>query len=139
MSLYAKIPVDTLPYCFVHGDFTKTNVLKGADGNIYILDFSVANWYPRIQELAIIVANLLHDDGSSLSLCDRAEHVLEMYDKLNPLISEEKQHFYAYVLAGVAMEFMGGYQEKFIKGNITEETEYWLKLGRNGLRKEFNV
>jgi len=28
---------------------------------------------------------------------------------------------------------------KFIKGNITEETEYWLKLGRNGLRKEFNV
>ena len=43
----------------------------------------------------------------------------------------------AYALAGVAMEFMGSHQEKFIKGNVTEETDYWLNLGRTGLRKEF--
>jgi len=36
------------------------------------------------------------------------------------------------------MEFMGGHQEKFIKGNATEETEYWLNLGRSGLRKELS-
>ncbi|MCX6807897.1 MAG: phosphotransferase [Patescibacteria group bacterium] len=38
---YFKIPIDKLPHCFVHGDFTKTNVFKGNDGKIYILDFSV--------------------------------------------------------------------------------------------------
>ena len=136
MARYAEIPVDALAHCFVHGDFTKANVMKGKDGKIYILDFSVANWYPRIQELAVITANLLHDEHNSLSLRDRAELVLAEYDKLNPLTPEEKQHLYAYALAGVAMEFMGSHQEKFIKGNATEETEYWLNLGRNGLRKE---
>jgi len=135
---YEEIPVESLPHCFVHGDFTKTNVLKGDDGKIYILDFSVSNWYPRIQELAVIVANLLHEENDSLSLRDKTKLVLDGYDKLNPLTAEEKHHLYAYALAGVAMEFMGAHQEKFINGNDTEETEYWLRLGREGLRRELN-
>ncbi len=49
MARYAEILVDDLPHTFVHGDFTKANVLNGDDGKVYILDFSVANWYPRIQ------------------------------------------------------------------------------------------
>ena len=137
MTKYAEIPVDNLPHCFVHGDFTKSNVMKGNDGKIYILDFSVSNWYPRIQELAVIVANLLHKENDSLSLRDKAKLVLDDYDTLNSLTVEEKHHLHAYALAGVAMEFIGAHQEKFIKGNDTEETEYWLNLGRNGLTKEF--
>lgn len=137
MAQYAEIPVENLPHCFVHGDFTKANVMKGNDGKIYILDFSVSNWYPRIQELAVIAANLLHEENDSLSLRDKVKLVSDEYDKLNPLTVEEKQYLYAYALAAVAMEFMGAHQEKFIKGNDTEETEYWLNLGRNGLKKEF--
>ena len=136
MTQYAEIPVDDLPNCFVHGDFTKANIMKGKDGKIYVLDFSVANWYPRIQEIAVIAANLLHEESSSQTLRNRTEQVSEMYDKLNPLTPDEKKYLYAYALAGVAMEFMGSHQEKFIKGNATEETEYWLNLGRSGLRKE---
>ena len=136
MARFAEIPVESLPHAFVHGDFTKANVMKGKDGKIYVLDFSVANWYPRIQELAVITANLLHEESNTLSLRDKAKLVADEYDKLNPLTPEEKEHLYAYALAGVAMEFMGSHQEKFIKGNATEETEYWLNLGRNGLRKE---
>jgi len=139
MAQYAEIPVNDLPHCFVHGDFTKANVMKGKDGKIYVLGFSVANWYPRIQELAVIAANLLHEESDSQSLRQRTERVSEMYDKLNSLTLEEKKHLYAYALAGVAMEFMGGHQEKFIKGNATEETEYWLNLGRNGLRQELSA
>lgn len=139
MARYAEIPVESLPHTFVHGDFTKANVMKGKDGKVYILDFSVANWYPRIQELAVIAANLLHEENGSLSLRDRIELIIAGYDKLNPLTPEEKQYLYSYALAGVAMEFMGSHQEKFIKGNATEETEYWLNLGRNGLRKEFGI
>jgi len=135
-ALYSEIPTEKLPHCFVHGDFTKANVLKGNDGKIYVLDFSVSNWYPRIQELAVIAANLLHDERSSSSLHDRVESILSEYDKLNALTPEEKKYLYAYALAGVAMEFMGAHQEKFVKGNATEETEYWLNLGRNGLRAE---
>lgn len=135
MAGYEAIPVDDLPHCFVHGDFTKTNVLKGDDGKIYILDFSVANWYPRIQELAVIAANLLHDDSDSGSLEDRCNIVADEYSQFNGITDEERQHLPAYALAGIAMEFMGAHQEKHINGNDTEETEYWLKLGRAGLRR----
>lgn len=139
MTRYAEIPVDDLPQSFVHGDFTKANVLKGDDGKVYILDFSVANWYPRIQELAVICANLLHDSNNPISLQDKCEMVADKYSKLNPLTPEERQHLYTYTLAGVAMEFMGSHQEKYINGNDTEETDYWLNLGREGLRKELGI
>ncbi|HVT01366.1 MAG TPA: phosphotransferase [Patescibacteria group bacterium] len=132
---YDQIPISTLPTCFVHGDFTKSNVLKGTDGKIYILDFSVANWYPRIQELAVIGANLLHDD-SNVSITERSQVVAEEYGSINPLTPAEIENLPNYTLAGVAMEFMGSYQEKYLNGNDTEETEYWLNLGREGLRKE---
>ncbi|MDO8461188.1 MAG: phosphotransferase [bacterium] len=138
LAKYRRIPVDTLPHCFVHGDFTKANVLKAENGDIYILDFSVANWYPRIQELAVIAANLMHDDTDTTSLKDKTELVAEEYDKFNKLTPEERKWLYDYALAGVAMEFMGAHQEKYINGNDTEETEYWLNLGREGLRSELS-
>lgn len=136
ITQYDEIQVDSLPHCFVHGDFTKANVLKGDDGKVYILDFSVANWYPRIQELAVITANLLHDVNNPISLRDKCGVVADEYSKLNQLTPEERNHLYSYTLAGVAMEFMGSHQEKYINGNDTEETEYWLNLGREGLKKE---
>ncbi len=102
---------------------------------LYVIDFSVANWYPRIQELAVIAANLLHEDFG-LSLAERCEQVAEEYNQLNPLTTEERRHLHAYALAGVAMEFMGSHQEKHVNGNDGEENDYWLNLGREGLRKE---
>jgi Ser/Thr protein kinase RdoA (MazF antagonist) len=135
MAGYKAIPVNDLTHSFVHGDFTKTNVLKGNDGKIYILDFSVANWYPRIQEMAVIAANLLHDKSDDSSLEDRCSQVADEYSQFNPLTAEERRHLPAYALAGIAMEFMGAHQEKHINGNDTDETDYWLNLGRQGLRK----
>lgn len=136
LERYGEIPIDELPSCFVHGDFTKGNVLKGNDGKIYILDFSVSNWYPRIQELAVIAANLFHGEKEDQSLRGRVEYILRVYDELNPLAPVEKRYLYDYALAGVAMEFLGAHQEKFLNGNDTEETEYWMRLGRDGLRSE---
>ena len=132
---YKSIPSATLPHCFVHGDFTKANVVKGKDRNIYILDFSVANWYPRIQELAVITANLTYDKNSSSTLQQRCERIASEYSQFNQLTVKECLHLPAYAIAGIAMEFMGSHQEKFINGNDTKETAYWLRLGQDGLRK----
>jgi Ser/Thr protein kinase RdoA (MazF antagonist) len=136
LDRYGEIPIDELPHCFVHGDFTKGNVLKGNDGKIYILDFSVSNWYPRIQELSVIAANLFHEEGDGASLRDRVEYIMNVYGASNPLALVEKRYLYDYALAGVVMEFFGAHQEKFLNGNDTEETEYWMRLGREGLRRE---
>lgn len=137
ITQYSEIPADDLPHCFVHGDFTKANIILGEDGKIYILDFSVANWYPRIQELSVIVANLLYDKDYPLTLQERIDLVLNEYSRLNPLTEDERMYIYPYALAGVAMEFLGAHQEKYINGNDTEETDFWMNLGRNGLKKEF--
>lgn len=137
MRRYKEIPIDELPHAFVHGDIIKTNTIKGDDGKLYVIDFSVANWYPRIQELAVIAANLLHKDHG-LSLTERCEQVADEYDQLNPLTTEERRHLHAYALAGVAMEFMGSHQEKHVNGNDGEENAYWLNLGREGLRRELS-
>jgi Ser/Thr protein kinase RdoA (MazF antagonist) len=138
MAQYEAIPVDELPHAFVHGDFTKTNVIKGKDGKVYIIDFSVANWYPRIQELAVIAANLMHDYNDQSSLQAKCQLVADEYSRFIELSPQERQHLPAYALAGIAMEFMGSHQEKYINGNDTEETEYWFNLGREGLRKAVN-
>lgn len=137
IAQYSEIPINDLPHCFVHGDFTKANVLKGTDGKVYILDFSVANWYPRIQEIAVIAANLLYDKDKPSILHERIDLILNEYGRLKPLTVEEKQYIYPYALAGIAMEFLGAHQEKYINGNDTEETDFWMKLGRDGLEKEF--
>jgi hypothetical protein len=81
---------------------------------------------------------LLYDENKFIPLQERVEMISNEYDKFNKLTLEEKEYLYNYALAGVVMEFMGAYQEKFIKGNTTEETEYWLNLGRNGLKKELS-
>ena len=136
ISNYLKIPAASLPHCFVHGDFTKANIIKGDDGQLYILDFSVSNWYPRIQELAVITANLLYNKTDPTPLKEKCAMVASIYTKINPLTKAEEDNLYYYTLAGVAMEFMGSHQERFINGNDTEETKYWFDLGRHGLIRE---
>lgn len=138
LEKFKAIPIESLPHSFVHGDFTKANVLKADNGEIYILDFSVANWYPRIQDLAVIAANLMHDENNSMPLRERVELVGREYSEFTELTEEERKWLYDYALAGVAMEFLGAHQEKYINGNDTEETNYWLKLGREGLRSELS-
>jgi len=129
---FKAIPINELPHCFVHGDITKANVIKSEDG-IYIVDFSVANWYPRIQELSVIIANLLHD-LNGISLKEKCEIVADEYSKHIHLTESERKHLPAYALTGMAMEFLGSHQEKYINGIDNDETTYWLNLGREGLR-----
>lgn len=109
--------------------------MKADDGKIYVFDFSVANWYPRIQELAVIIANLLHDDNDDLSLEDKSKLIADEYSQFSPLTDEERRYLPDYALAGIAMEFLGAHQEKFINGIDNEENAYWMKLGREGLKK----
>ena len=137
VAQYEAIPVKNLPHALVHGDLIKTNIIKGDDGRIYIIDFSVTNWYPRIQELAVIAANLLHESEGGPSLRERCYMIAEEYSYHNLLTPAEKAHLYPYALAGVTMEFLGSHQEKFIKNNTSPEVDYWLELGRQGLKQAF--
>lgn len=75
---FKAIPHNNSPICLVHGDLIKTNLIVGNDGKIYVIDFSVTSTYPRVQEIAVMAANLMFDEkegGNSLPLHDRVELV----------------------------------------------------------------
>jgi len=135
---YRNIHLEALPQAFVHGDLTKANVIKSDDGKIYVIDFSVSNWYPRIQELAVIAANFLNDPNSDMSLKEKTVNIATEYSKFNRLTEEELKYLYPVTLAAVAMELLGGLREVYLKKQDSEETQYWISLGRNGLRKALN-
>ena len=132
LEAFKSAPLEELPRTFVHGDCTKSNVLQGDDGKIYVLDFSVANCYPRIQDLAVVAANLLHYDGDLLR--GRVNRVMDVYLKHGTLTDLEKELLYMYSRGAVAMELLGSLQERHLNGNQSEEVEYWYQLGLEGLR-----
>lgn len=133
LSAYDSIQTESLPRCFVHGDLINTNVIKGDDRQVWIIDFSVANTYPRIQELAVMAGSLTDRDKT---LADRVDYLAELYKKSGgKLANSEFSALYPYTLSALAMEFMGANQEKYVNNNPGEETEHWLELGRTGLVK----
>lgn len=131
---FSKLGLKTLPVAFVHGDIIRTNVMRDKNGELYISDFSVANNYPRIQELAVLLCNLLYDDKNPGDFMKYYELTLDEYKKRNELTEIEIETLPLYLKAAHAMHIIGAGKEKYKKDNRTEENEYWLNQGRKGLR-----
>lgn len=121
-----EIPINKLPVAFVHGDIITTNVIKSKNDEIFIIDFSVANLYPRIQELAVIVSNLLAGNGKTLK--QNATDVMNLYEKYIKLQDIEKKFLESFVWAETAMIYMGAIRERFIHNDNSAETDYWINL-----------
>lgn len=131
---FSKLHIKSLPTAFVHGDIIRTNVMRDKDGKLYIFDFSVANNYPRIQELSILLCNLLYDDKDPAVFMDYYNLALEEYQKQNELTKLEVKTLPLYLKAAHAMHIIGAGKEKYRQGNKSEENEYWLSQGRKGLK-----
>ena len=134
---FNAIPFNQLPTCFVHGDLNKANIILGKDHRVYIIDFSVSNIYPRIQELAVMATNLLFDEKAKKNtpLRERLEAV--MYSYLNAggtLTKLERASLFDYCLPGAAMDYMGSVNERFTGGD-SEDIRHWENLGLQGLRE----
>uniref|UniRef100_UPI003F49605C phosphotransferase n=1 Tax=Amycolatopsis sp. CA-096443 TaxID=3239919 RepID=UPI003F49605C len=130
----ADVNRDALPTALIHADLTKGNVLLGDDGTVNVLDFAVANRFPRVQELAVIAANLAH--GSPDSLPARAETIGDLYSVVAevPLAVVERAALRVFARAAAAMELLGALAEWHRHGNRGAETEYLIGLGTAGLR-----
>lgn len=133
VELYNSLSIDSLPHCFVHGDITKTNTMKSANGDIYILDFAVANYYPRIQELAVILCDLFFDDKNTSEFPQNYDLALNEYQNYIALTTEELEKLPNYVKLAHTMHILLSNYEKIANGNKSSENEYFLRMGRVGL------
>jgi Ser/Thr protein kinase RdoA (MazF antagonist) len=129
----ARVDFASLPTTLIHADLTAGNVLLGPDGEITVLDFALANRWPRLQELAVIAASLLH--GSPDALPARMEAVARMYSAtgVRPLTAAEEAAVPAFGRAAAAMELLGGLNQ-WRQGNRGQETDSLIDIGTAGLR-----
>lgn len=130
---FAEVDIAALPHAFVHGDLTKANVMRRAGGGLAILDFAVANRYPRVHELAMIAVNLMHGDPEPAS--GRIAVLSRLYGEHSPLSDSELAALPAYIFAAAAMELLGATREWSVKGNRSYETRFLLDLGRSAIRE----
>jgi Ser/Thr protein kinase RdoA (MazF antagonist) len=132
-DLFSSLSIQQLPHCLVHGDIIKTNTIEGTNGNIYILDFAVANWYPRIQELAVLLCDLFFDTDNTKNFPRTYDFVLSEYQKYIQLTPIEIKLLPSYVKLAHAMHVLLANYEKVANGNSSAENEYFLNIGRIGL------
>lgn len=130
---FKDIDIEKLPHCFVHGDIIATNVMKDKNGKIRIIDFAVSNYYPRIQELAVLACNILFDEEDKLKSESNLRVALDEYQKVIKLTQRELEVLPTYIKLAHAMHILLSSYEKMVEKNDSKENEYWLNQGRIGL------
>jgi Ser/Thr protein kinase RdoA (MazF antagonist) len=132
ISAMAEVDFWSLPVTLIHADLTAGNVLLGPGGEVTVLDFALANRWPRLQELAVIAASLMH--GSPDPLPARLETVARLYSAAGPapLTPEEEAALPAFGRAAAAMELLGGLNQ-WRQGNRGPETDSLVEIGTVGL------
>jgi len=134
VGVYNSLSIDDLPHCFVHGDIIKTNTMKSTNGDIYILDFAVANYYPRLQELAVILCDLFFDPQNLNEFLENYDLAVNEYQKYITLTSDELKKLPNYVKLAHTMHILLSNYEKVANDNKSSENEYFLGMGRIGLK-----
>jgi Ser/Thr protein kinase RdoA (MazF antagonist) len=130
---FSSLSIQDLPHCFVHGDLIKTNIMRDNRDHLYILDYSVANYYPRIQELAVLLCDFLFDKDNLSDFGKVYDFTISEYQKYDKLEKIELENLPLFVKLAHAMHVLCATYEKEVKGNQTKENDYFMNLGRIGL------
>ncbi|MFC1711371.1 phosphotransferase [Patescibacteria group bacterium] len=138
-SKFSMLSITKLPHCFIHGDITRTNTMKDSSGKIYIIDFAVANYYPRIQELAVLLCDIFFNPSKIDQLSKDYKLALNTYNKYVKLTSFELKILPLYVKFAHVMHLLLANYQKIVKENMSKENEYFLTIGRAGLQHDLNV
>lgn len=129
---FEKVKIKDLPHSLVHGDLIGTNIIKGKE-KIYFVDFSVANFYPRIVELAVIMSDIMFDPTDKITVKKYYDLLLSEYQSHIKLTKEELDTLPLFIKIAHAMNYIGSVLEKETRKNKSEQNEQRIKLGKKGL------
>ena len=129
---FNNVKLDKLPSSFVHGDIISSNVMKDNNGRLWIIDFAVSNYLPRIVDLAVTSCNLCLNPDNKDKTIESTKMILDEYQKYNKLTDYELECFpLFYDLANA----MGILQVSYLAslGEMSEEDAFWLAESEKGL------
>lgn len=128
-----KVDLKKLPHSFVHGDIISSNVIKDNNNKLWIIDFAVSNYLPRIIDLVVTEDNLCLDSNSKENTIKNFKSIINEYEKYNKLVDYEKEIIPLFYDLENAMGIL---QINSIKqsGEYSKEDEYWLKVSEQGLK-----
>ncbi len=126
-----KEEFDKLPKGFVHGDIISTNVMLDSTNKVWIIDFAVSNYLPRIIDLAVISCNMCLDNSSKENTYENIALLVSEYNKYTPLSEYELSAFKTFYKLANAMHIL---QTQYIikTDEDSAENEYWLNEGMVG-------
>ena len=127
-----NIDLNKLPHSFVHGDIISSNVIKDENNKLWIIDFAVSNYLPRIIDLVVTGVNLCLDPNSRENTMKNFKLIISEYEKNNKLTDYEKQIIPLFYDIGNAMGILQ-INSLNQNGDYSEEDEYWLKVSEQGL------
>jgi len=133
---FEQINTNDLPKAFIHADLIRTNILKDITGRVYIIDFSVAFFGPRVLDIAIIASNLTFFPNNSETSSRYLKIFLAEYQKKVQLTEEELQALPVLIKICFAMYVLVASKEIATKKEYNDEDYFWRELGRKGLEKD---
>lgn len=132
LKKFKEIDIKKLPKGFVHSDIISTNVMKDINNSLWIIDFAVSNYLPRIIDLAIISCNMCLINDSEEKTIKNISLLLNEYNKYNKLTDYELECFATFYKLANAMHIMCTLYISKTEGE-SEENDYWYNEGIIGL------
>ena len=128
LNEFKNIDFDRLPKGFVHGDIISTNVMLDSNDKVWIIDFAVSNYLPRIIDLAVTSCNMCLDNSSKENTYENIALLVSEYNKYAPLTEYELSTFSTFYKLANAMHIL---QTQYIikTDGDSAENQYWLNEG----------
>lgn len=129
---FKKFKYEKLPKAFVHGDMMSTNLMLDKNNKIWVIDFSVANYTARLNEIVIICNDVALIQNDKKESERRIKNVFNQWCNEVSATQLEKDSFKILFDVANAINILNSNYEINI-GNDSEETKMHLNAGIFGL------
>lgn len=132
---WPKVDFSRLKKTYIHGDIIKSNLILDKNNKIWVIDFSVLNYLPRVIEIAVAMFGICLTDDREKTISN-INALLSEYSKYNKLDEYEIEVLPIIFNLISAMNVL---QTAYIKNTDEsfEENEHWLEEGIKGKKLNF--
>ena len=133
----SKVDFSKFKMSYTHADIIKSNLILDDEGKIWVIDFSVLNYLPRVIELAVVMFGVCLTNDREVSI-NNMNILINEYNKYNKLDSYEINNLPIIFNCISAMNIL---QTSYIKATdeTFEENEHWLSEGRKGVALNLSI